>query len=70
MEKKESQDTNEASPNLIRNVEGDSFIVESEEDWEKYSRHPKTQNVDCGDLKFGNEHDLVDDVTSQAIGKT
>ncbi|KAK7385262.1 hypothetical protein VNO78_30976 [Psophocarpus tetragonolobus] len=71
MENKEPEEKNEASPQSIRKVKGDSFTVESEEDWEKHLVHPETENIDSDGLEFRKKQiDLLENVTSQAIGNS
>ncbi|TKY56223.1 Glutaredoxin protein [Spatholobus suberectus] len=70
MEKRELMGTNEASPPAVGEVEGDSFTVWSDKDWEKHSERPETQNVDHDGPEFGNEQDdISDNVNSQAVEK-
>ncbi|CAJ1971810.1 unnamed protein product [Sphenostylis stenocarpa] len=66
MKKRELEETDEPSPRAVGEVEGDS----SEEDREKHSVRPKTQNVGCDVSEFGNDQeDASDNVCSQDAEK-
>jgi len=66
MEKKELEETDEPSPRAVGEIEGDS----SEEDREKHSVRPETQNVDYDTSEFGNDQeDVPYNVCSQDVEK-
>ncbi|RDX92996.1 grx, partial [Mucuna pruriens] len=70
MEREELVETNEASPRVVGEVEGDSFTVENEEDWDKHSVGLETRNFDHDGPEFCNEQDdILDSVSSQAVEK-
>ncbi|BAT81767.1 hypothetical protein VIGAN_03161900 [Vigna angularis var. angularis] len=57
MEKKELEETDQPSPRAVGKIEG----VSSEEDREKHSVRPETQNVDCDSSEFGNDQHIGHD---------
>ncbi|XP_068488909.1 uncharacterized protein [Phaseolus vulgaris] len=66
MERKELEETDEPSPRAVGKIEGDS----SEEDREKHSVGPETQNVDYDTSEFGNDQgDVPYNICSQDVEK-